>query len=146
METKRIVVGIDGSEYARKATAWVIDFATDTHAEIIAVYAIPVPLYPIPPFGSGMPTEVEEWREQMRATFENEWCAPLADAGVKYHTIVADTEPVQALIDIACRERAFAIVVGARGKGALGTLILGSVSDRLVHTSPVPVVVVPVPR
>jgi nucleotide-binding universal stress UspA family protein len=47
------------------------------------------------------------------------------------------------IVEIATRENADVIVVGNRGHTALAGLLLGSVPQRLLHISTVPVLVVP---
>ena len=47
------------------------------------------------------------------------------------------------LIELAERHAASAVVLGSSSAGAFGRVALGSVSDRLVHSSPVPVALAP---
>ena len=63
-------------------------------------------------------------------------------AGVECETAVASGDPAHALIDIALEYGCGAIVIGAHGKGALASALLGSVSLAVVHASPVPVTLV----
>ena len=54
--------------------------------------------------------------------------------------------PATTIVDVAEQESIDLIVVGARGAGTLGRLLgEGSVADKLLKTSPLPVVVVPRP-
>lgn len=47
------------------------------------------------------------------------------------------------IADVAVREHADLIVVGTRGHTALAGLLLGSVTQRLLHIAPCPVLAVP---
>ncbi len=63
---------------------------------------------------------------------------------MKAHLVSGDAR--DKLLDCAAKWRASAVVVGAHGKGAIKRAFLGSVSDYLSHHSPVPVVIVHVPK
>ena len=49
----------------------------------------------------------------------------------------------QTIIDIAHEKKADAIVVGKQGAGRVEEVLLGSVSQKLVNLSPLPLTVVP---
>jgi nucleotide-binding universal stress UspA family protein len=110
----------------------------------VAVYVENVPTYLPAPMGIVPPAETSEDRAEIGQLFVNEWCAPLAKAGVPFRAIVAEGAPTgTTLIEIALREGADMIVVGSRGLNAVSELLLGSVSHHVAHHSPIPVVIVP---
>lgn len=51
--------------------------------------------------------------------------------------------PAEMIIDCIVSEKVDAVVVGRRGRGQLGGLLLGSVSQKLATLSPCPVIIVP---
>lgn len=53
--------------------------------------------------------------------------------------------PAGVIDDLAEREQVETIVVGSPHRGAVGRILLGSVSTQLVHRAPCPVLVVPRP-
>jgi nucleotide-binding universal stress UspA family protein len=55
----------------------------------------------------------------------------------------AGARPAEVLADVATERGADVIVVGTRGRGAFEGLFLGSVTQRLLHLAPCPVVAVP---
>jgi nucleotide-binding universal stress UspA family protein len=63
-------------------------------------------------------------------------------AGVSFECEVVSGDPVSALCDLAEEYGCSAIIIGAHGKGAIASALLGSVSHALVHASPVPVTIV----
>lgn len=65
-----------------------------------------------------------------------------AEAGMSFDREVGSGDPPSTLIDIAARHRCEAIILGARGLGALRGALLGSVSQAVLHASKVPVTVV----
>ena len=67
----------------------------------------------------------------------------LLDAeGLTYETEVGVGDPAHTLVDIVESTGCDLVVIGARGQGALSSALLGSVSQELVHSSPVPVTIV----
>jgi nucleotide-binding universal stress UspA family protein len=83
------------------------------------------------------------FREGVRRCFEEDWCAPLAAAGVRHREVMVVGRAARVLLDVADREGADLVVTGRRGLNTLGELVLGSVSHNLVHASKRPVVLVP---
>lgn len=68
--------------------------------------------------------------------------ALLNASGVPYEREIASGEPAPALIDMAHRHGCDAIIMGARGRGALRSALLGSVSQHVVQNAAVPVTIV----
>ena len=64
------------------------------------------------------------------------------EAGVPYEREIASGDPAQTIVDIADRCGCQAIILGARGLGALRSALLGSVSQAVLQASRVPVTVV----
>src|SRR3954451_10454249 len=140
MPLRKIVVGVDGSGAASRATRWAAGRARESGAEVIAVTAIDVDTQftrDLPPSGFG------NWRDQIRHRLKTEWVRPLVDAGVEYRTKVVEAAPAAALMQVADDEQAELIVVGAHGHGGLGDRLLGSVSYRVTHLARQPVTVIP---
>ena len=54
-------------------------------------------------------------------------------------------QPAQGIADIAAEVDADVIVVGTRGHSAIGGLLVGSVTQHLLHVAPCPVLAVPPP-
>jgi nucleotide-binding universal stress UspA family protein len=63
-------------------------------------------------------------------------------AGVPCELEVASGDPAHTLIDIVERYACDAVIMGARGKGAVRNALLGSVSQEMIDTCTVPVTVV----
>jgi len=57
-----------------------------------------------------------------------------------YHLSVGT--PAEAIMQYAEEQHVDQIVIGARGQGSVSTLLLGSVVDKVLHLSKLPVLVV----
>jgi nucleotide-binding universal stress UspA family protein len=146
MTTRRIVVGLDGSDGSIAARDWCLEHAAPLDAEIIGVAAIDlVPIVPPPATNIGLGTFDEEALERAHAEQLDELVAPLRDAGIPCRTMVRLGNPAGALDDIASEEDCELIVVGRRGHGGIAELLLGSVPHTLAHHARRPVVIVPAP-
>ena len=70
----------------------------------------------------------------------------LVQSGVKasFHVVSGlNTEPADLIADVAKEADADLIVVGTRGHGRVAGMLLGSVTQRLLHVAPCPVLAVP---
>ncbi|HVS05813.1 MAG TPA: universal stress protein [Candidatus Dormibacteraeota bacterium] len=145
MRSRRIVVGLDGSEGSSRALQWVVDTAKPLDAEVVAVHVHHLAAYLPAAMGVTPPMDTRKWYEELQRAFTQDWCAPLRRAGVRYRPVFDDgTAPAaSSLMRIAQQEGADMIVVGSRGLGGFAELLLGSVSHQLAHHSPIPVVIVP---
>lgn len=64
-------------------------------------------------------------------------------AGVALHSVQrAVGLPAQEIVRVAAEQAVDQIVIGTHGRGAVGSLVLGSVAQRAVHLSPLPVLLV----
>jgi nucleotide-binding universal stress UspA family protein len=86
------------------------------------------------------------WREEIHRRFEQDWCRPLEEAGVRYRALERDGRPAAVLREVAEAEDADLVVVGRRGRGRVTELLLGSVSHELSHICRRPVLLVTAPR
>jgi len=68
--------------------------------------------------------------------------ALLSEAGLEHEREVASGDPGHTLVDIVERFECELVVMGARGMGALSGALVGSVSQAMVRSSPVPVLIV----
>jgi nucleotide-binding universal stress UspA family protein len=142
--TTRIVVGVDGSESAGRAVAWCANHAAALDAEVIAVYALEEPVYPVPTIAYvAVPPLSDEARAELEALLAGEWTETLRRAGVDYRTLVVDGPAAAAIARVADEEDADLIVTGRRGRGGFAELILGSTSHHLTHHAGRPLVIVP---
>lgn len=88
------------------------------------------------------PDVIDEVRRGAAADLVAPAAALLDGAGVDYEVEVATGEPAPMLIEIAERLACDAIVIGAERRSGLASVLIGSVSQSLIHDSPVPVTVV----
>jgi len=143
MSTK-IVVGVDGSESASRAVEWCARMAPRLAAEVVAVHAVEEPVYPVPTLAYvAVPPLSDESRAELLRLLDEEWCAPLRNAGVTYRAELTDGPSASVLVQVADAEDADLLVTGRRGRGGFAELVLGSTSHHLTHHAGRPLVIVP---
>ncbi len=81
--------------------------------------------------------------ENLKGTVSAKYCSGLTCPS---QVMIRRGAPATTIVDVAEQESIDLVVIGARGAGTLGRLLgEGSVADKLLKTSPLPVVVVPRP-
>ena len=141
MTIERMIVGVDGSENARRALLWALELGEPLGSEIVAVHALGL----LTRRAEGSPAPVEAHREEIGRSFEHEWCRPLAESTVPSRRVLVEGDPVTGLLEASRRERADLIVVGTRGTGGRPELLLGSTSHAVAQHAGCPVTIVPTP-
>ncbi len=138
---KRILVAVDGSEQALKAARMGADVAVRFGAKLTLVHVVPKLLLPPDVYGLTL-AEVEKEHRAYADRLLEKAVESLEEPGLDVSTAVLYGSPAEAIAEQAAAEDVGMIVVGNRGHGAVARMFLGSVSDRLVHISPKPVLVV----
>ncbi len=133
----RIVVGIDGSEDSLRALRAGQDLATRVGAELIVVnVVVPGPTAE----GHALVPALDETAAHAQV---ERWCRTLgADRPLPAIEMRAGDARTE-LLGVVRDRSADLLVVGSRGLGPVGRLLLGSVATWLVGHSDVPVTVVP---
>lgn len=128
----RVVVGVDGSPSAGRAVRFAFDHAARRRVGLTAVYGGEENA-PATDMGGTRAAGVRMLGEALAA------CRDLYPEVDVAEYVVPDP-PAQALVTVG--EGALLVVVGSRGRGGFRGLLLGSVSQALLHHAPAPVAIV----
>ena len=139
---QNILVAIDGSPDADRALVQAIDLAASEHARLTLFCAVvkpPASAY----LGAGGVVAATLARDAEGDTETIlRMAVQLVPDDVSVSTVLS-SEPVRlALIEQITSGGHDLIVMGSRGRGALRSALLGSVSHYVLHHSPVPVLIV----
>lgn len=143
---RRITVGIDGSDESRRALSFALREASQVEGgSVVAVHSWRVPL----PFetaslvegGWSPPDDLLDRRSQEMVSEMLARAVDEGTEGVGVCVVRSDREPAEAIVEAGAS--ADLIVVGSRGRGSVRGLLLGSVSQGVLHAATVPVVVLP---
>lgn len=140
---QRIVVGIDGSQGARRALEWAVAEAKIRNAHLVVVHAwlepAVVAVGSVVTAGGVEPDIFEESAERTMADVLGAVDTTGLPQGIESHVVAG--APARALLDAA--EGADLVVVGSRGRGGFTGLLLGSVGQQVAHHASCPVVIIP---
>lgn len=138
---KKILIAVDGSEPSLKAARMGADIALRFGAKISMVNVVPKLLLPPDVYGLTI-AEVEREHRLYAERLLDKAVSAIAEPGLEVTTTVLYGAPAEAIAEESAAEDVGMVVIGSRGHGAVARMFLGSVSDRLVHISPKPVLVV----
>lgn len=138
---ERILVGVDGSAHSLKGVREAAALAKAMSAGLELVNVLP-PVLLAPSVYAETIAKVEEGNRQAAHEILQAAKKVAAEVGVEADTVMVTGSPAEALADMALSERVWGVVIGAKGHGAVTRVLLGSITDRLVHICTKPVLVV----
>ena len=143
---KRILMTTDGSAVSNMTACAGVTFAQQMGAEVLALFVAPEYQYPvyveiIPP---NYPSE-EEYKLAMQTSGTDHLqtiIATCAERGVKCSGITVFSDRTAAkIVEVAGQHACDLIFMGSHGRSGWGQLLLGSVTNKVLSHSKIPVLV-----
>jgi nucleotide-binding universal stress UspA family protein len=134
----QIVVGYDGSACGEAALDAALAIAPALGDEVTVVFG-----YAPPGIWGGEIAEHEEAIEELGEQVLGRAREQAARSGAEIAQELVPKRAVQALLDVAAERDARMIVVGSFGEAPLKGIILGATTNKLLHLTERPVLVVP---
>ena len=138
---RNIVIATDGSENTQRAISYGIEIAKLSGATVHALYVVDTSSFSAMPMDAG-------W-EEMYEIMKKEGEKAVYDikergeaAGVEVREVLWEGHPSTEIINFAEKNDIDLIVMGTLGKTGLDRFLLGSVAEKVVRNSKVPVLVV----
>lgn len=141
---RNVLVPFDGSEHSRRALDYVIGLAGEMtrppHVHIFNVQASPIVYsdYLAPDMIEGVKTGLYNEANRVLDTAVKR----LTTAGVAFESHVDLGEVAHRIAAAVVQLHCDTVVMGTRGLGSFGGLLLGSVANRVVHEVSVPVILI----
>jgi nucleotide-binding universal stress UspA family protein len=139
----KILIPIDGSENALRALRHVLD-RRDWYRDTLEIHLINVQ----PPVASGA-VRMFIPQEQLREYYDEEGQKALKaarqllqDSGIPFHCRVGVGDPAATIAHYCTEHGCDLIAMGTRGLSALGNMLLGSVTIKVIHLAHVPVLLI----
>jgi nucleotide-binding universal stress UspA family protein len=137
---KAIVLALDGSEAAKRAIPIAVDLARAGKSKIVIAH---VEERMATKGRAPVEAEEDEIQAGLRALVKD-LAAKGIDASIEMGDVMAGgAGTAHAIADIADKSNADLIVAGTRGHNPLAGLLVGSVTQRLLHIAKQPVLAVP---
>jgi nucleotide-binding universal stress UspA family protein len=152
---KKILVATDGSPRSEKAADAAIMLAQSCGAElqVLSVYDMGSPrsAMDIDPDSYEeikeddmlISEEVEAERVKPEKQFVHQVTKKAAAASLQTQGIVRVGNPAEEILSTSKENACDMIVVGTHGRGPVATAVMGSIATQVIHTSAIPVLVVP---
>jgi nucleotide-binding universal stress UspA family protein len=141
---KRILVPVDESRPSQNSLAVAAGLARETGAEVILTHVVQMRWSKDEPemkatYGDIVDDYRQSGEATLRRTAESEVFSGL-DVATQ---LLFGNNPARELLRLAKEREVDAIVMGSHGRGGFGRMVLGSVSQRVIHDATVPVIIVP---
>ena len=144
MEVKKILWPTDFSKNAERALPYVTSLGERYRTEVHVVYVIQELAYHEPWYGEFDPSHIEkihEWEEKKAQERLDEICESYLKGCPLYIRHIAIGDPAQEILKLIDTEKVDMVVMASHGRR--GHFHFGSVAEKVVKNSPVPVVTIP---
>jgi nucleotide-binding universal stress UspA family protein len=138
LKIRRVLCPVDFSEISRNALTVAKEISDIFSAKLEILYVIPDVVI------KKMESSAERDRaiQEMRGKAEETFNTFLGDAELKEKGITDQGEPYKRIVSYADENDIDLIVMGARGLGLIKGMLIGSVTDAVLKSSPCPVLVI----
>lgn len=141
-EIRRVLCPVDFSRHSDHAVRFAVDLAQKLGADVHLLHVYQLPVYALPDgammagpeFTVKVTTELQKALTELAKKLEPVKVETHLVEGVPYREIVRMTDELGADL----------VVAGTHGRTGLRHLLLGSVAERVVRSSKVPVITVPI--
>lgn len=139
---KKILCPVDFSEYSILALRYASALARDNDATLIVYHSIP-DLTPAISYleGAFLLTVSDALINNAKSTLES-WVKKYVTPDLAVEKIVGKGNPAESIVDTSRKEKVDLLVMGTHGVTGYERFLMGSVTNRVLHKSSVPVLVV----
>jgi nucleotide-binding universal stress UspA family protein len=147
---KRILVCLDGSKLAEQIMPYAIEEAIRFQGKLVLLQVVqePVAFSPGIPGEGSVPVETDTMAERTKEALNiardylERLAAPLHKRGIQVKTVAIPGTAGEAILDYANTNSINLIAIATHGRGGLRRAVFGSVADRVLRESGLPVLVI----
>ncbi len=145
MEVKKVLWPTDFSQNAEQALPYVISLGEKYQTEVHVLYVIEELALHEPWYGEFDQSHIDkihEWEKNKAEKRLDEICSSYLNGCPLYVRHIAIGDPAEEIIKLSEKEKMDMVVIASHGRK--GRFHFGSVAEKVVKNSPVPVVTIPV--
>jgi nucleotide-binding universal stress UspA family protein len=142
MPIKTILVPTDFGEPGRSALAYAVDLAQSVGAKVVLLHAFELPIMGFP---DGVVVATADMATRIVTAAQkalDDAVAPYRKEKVEIQSLLTQGDPREVVLAVAKETSADLIVMGTHGRKGIARALIGSVTESVVRTSPVPVLTV----
>ncbi len=138
---EKILIATDGSEYTKNAIDYGIEIAKNAGAELHAIYVVDTAAFASIPMDAAWESMYQLLRQEGNVSIK--FVSDKAEAeGLETIGTIVEGHPADEIIKYSEKNSISLIVMGTLGKSGLDRFLLGSVAEKVVRNSRIPVLVV----
>lgn len=138
---KKILIATDGSEHTKIAVDYGIDLAKNSGAKLYTIYVVDTAAFASIPMDAAWESMYELLRQE--GDEATKFVAEKAELeNIETERLTVEGHPADEIIKFADKNGISTIVMGTLGKSGLDRFLLGSVAEKVVRNSKIPVLVV----
>jgi len=142
----QILCAVDFSPTSEKALEYAVDLAGRLGSELYVMHVYQLPAYAMPDGGAfEIPVDIQTGLTNQLQTHLDTFVKPRMSTGVKITTGLHEGIPYVEIVRSAKERHADLVIIGTHGRTGLPHLLMGSIAERVVRTSEVPVLSVRAP-
>jgi len=139
----RVLAAVDGSDASNRSLETLVAMAKEfTAPPEVVLLTVKMPMPPLTGMGVVVSADMlDAYYAQAQEETIAAARAKLTDAKLQFIERKEIGEPSEVISQVAQETGAKLIFIGSRGMGALGNLVLGSTSNKVIHLTHIPVVI-----
>ena len=139
-EIKTILCPVDFSEFSERAARYAAAFAQQYHSRLIVYHCVSSAMA-LSGYPEGIPVGWQDWSHRVNTQMEN-FLLPCKLYNIDVSSRIETGEPAAAILEIAKKEHVDLIVMGTHGFSGYEAILMGSVTNKVIHKATAPVLAV----
>lgn len=141
-QIKEILVPVDGSDNSIRALRFALNLARDTDADLRLFYVFPASSVEIIGMAGLTRDDIDQAAQASAQRVFDKVHGEIGETGVNISDETSIGDPAEEIIRYTEDDPGVVVVLGRRGLSRMQTLMLGSVSDKVIRHAKSPVVII----